>query len=110
LQFLADTNKSAELAPPSGTLERERLRNGLNFTSSELHKAFSPYFSGRKLEGAEKERVDATLTRRVGDVERGLADGRSYILGPTSRSPTFICSSCSVGRASSVTTLHASRM
>jgi glutathione S-transferase len=81
LQYLADANSIAGLAPPSGTLERARLQEWLNFTSSELHKAFSPYFSGRKLEGAEKERVDATLTRRIGDVEHGLADGKSYILG-----------------------------
>jgi glutathione S-transferase len=62
-------------------LERARLQEWLNFTSSELHKAFSPYFSGRTLEGAEKEGVKANLTRRIGDVERGLADERSYVLG-----------------------------
>lgn len=32
-------------------------------------------------EGVEKENVDAKLARRIGDVERGLADGRSFILG-----------------------------
>jgi glutathione S-transferase len=81
LQYLADRHPTAGLAPANGTLERVRLQEWLNFTSSELHNAFGPYFSGRSLEGAEKERVDANLARRIGEVERGLADGRSFILG-----------------------------
>ena len=48
LQFLADSNPKANLAPTPGTLDRARLQEWLNFTSSELHKAFSPFFSGRK--------------------------------------------------------------
>lgn len=81
LQYLADSHPSARLAPPAGTLERARLQEWLNFTSSELHKAFAPYFGGRALEGAEKERAEAQLSRRIGDVARGLSDGRSFILG-----------------------------
>ena len=81
LQYLADTNQAAGLAPPGGTLARARLQEWLNFTASELHKAFSPYFSGRTLEGEEKSRADATLARRIGDVERALGDGRRFTLG-----------------------------
>lgn len=81
LQFLADSQPNARLAPTAGTLERARLQEWLNFISSELHKAFSPYFQGRLLDAAEKERVDVHLGRRIGDVERGLTDGREFILG-----------------------------
>jgi glutathione S-transferase len=81
LQYLADRVPQAGLAPAAGTLDRARLQEWLNFTSSELHKAFSPWFSGRALEGDEKVRVEANLARRIGDVERGLSDGRPYILG-----------------------------
>lgn len=81
LQFLADSQPNARLAPASGTLERARLHEWLNFTSSELHKAFSPYFHGRPLDVAEKQQVDVRLARRIGDVEHGLADGRAFILG-----------------------------
>lgn len=81
LQYLADSHPAARLAPPAGTLERARLQEWLNFTSSELHKAFTPYFGGRTLEGAEKERAEANLARRIGDVARGLSDGRAFILG-----------------------------
>lgn len=81
LQFLADCNSHACLAPPVGTLERARLQEWLNFTSSELHKAFSPFFSGRKLDEDEQERAHAALARRIGEVERGMSDGRSFVLG-----------------------------
>lgn len=81
LQFLADTHPEAGLAPASGTLERARLQEWLNFTSSELHKAFGPYFRGEPLDEAEKKQVDASLGRRMDDVERGLSDGREFILG-----------------------------
>lgn len=83
LQYLADSYPTARLAPPSGTVARTRLHEWLSFTSSELHKAFSPYFSGRPLEGHEKERAEANLARRIGDVANGLTDGRSFILGET---------------------------
>jgi len=81
LQFIADNGSAVTLAPTPGTLGRVRLQEWLNFTSSELHKAFSPWFSDRKLEADELERAQATLDRRIGDVERGLSDGRAFILG-----------------------------
>jgi len=81
LQYLADSNPHAKLAPPAGTLERARLQEWLNFTSSELHKAFAPFFSGRKLNDDEQKQAHAALGRRIGDVERGLSDGRSFALG-----------------------------
>jgi glutathione S-transferase len=81
LQFLADSHPEAGLAPAHGPLERARLQEWLNFTSSELHKAFGPYFRGQPLEETEKEQVDSRLARRIGDVEHGLSDGREFILG-----------------------------
>ena len=81
LQYLADRAPQTGLAPAAGSIERVRLQEWLNFTSSELHKAFSPWFSGRPLEGEEKARAESNLARRIGDVEQGLADGRPFILG-----------------------------
>jgi glutathione S-transferase len=83
LQYLADRAPEARLAPAAGTLDRVRLQEWLNFIASELHKAFSPYFHGHALEASEKARVEATLLRRIDDVETGLADGRSFLLGET---------------------------
>lgn len=81
LQYLADQAPQAGLAPPAGTIERVRLQEWLSFTSSELHKAFSPWFSGRPMTDADRSRAEANLDRRIGDVERGLSDARAFILG-----------------------------
>lgn len=81
LQYLADRAPQSGLAPATDTIGRVRLQEWLNFISSELHKAFSPWFSGRHLEGEEKSRAESNLARRIGDVERELSDGRPFILG-----------------------------
>src|SRR3546814_5580478 len=41
LQYIADQNPKAGLAPAAGTLARARLQEHLNFVASELHKARS---------------------------------------------------------------------
>jgi len=81
LQFLADRYPSAGLAPEAGSLGRARLQEWLNFISSELHKAFSPFFGVEALTHDQTGRAYATLERRLGDVERLLADNRTYVLG-----------------------------
>jgi glutathione S-transferase len=45
LQYIADLNPSAALAPLAGTLERYRLVEFLAYINSELHKNFGPLFS-----------------------------------------------------------------
>lgn len=81
LQYLADLAPERGLAPTAGGLERVRLQEWLAFTSSELHKAFAPWFSGRAMSSEDKARAEAHLGRRLDDVERQLADGRTYLLG-----------------------------
>ena len=81
LQYLADTHPDSGFGAAREPLERARQQEWLGFTSSELHKAFGPYFRGHPLEGEEKKQVDWKLARRIDDVERGLADGRDFILG-----------------------------
>lgn len=44
LQYLADRNPDAKLAPPNGTLERTRLQEYLNYVAAELHPLFKPFF------------------------------------------------------------------
>jgi len=83
LQYLADQMPDAGLAPPNGTLERTRLQEALNFVSSELHKSFSPFFSGTALDADAKQLAEDGLGRRVAHIERSLADGRAYFLGDT---------------------------
>src|SRR5580704_18286638 len=44
LQYIADRNPAAKLAPPAGTMERYRLVEWLAFINSEVHKSFGPLF------------------------------------------------------------------
>jgi glutathione S-transferase len=44
LQYIADRNPAAKLAPAAGTMERYRLMEWLAFVSTELHKSFTPMF------------------------------------------------------------------
>lgn len=74
LQFLADQYPQIKLAPPSGTMARVRLMEGLSFLSSELHKAFSPYFAGRDLSLSEKDAAHKKLTRTIGHFDAMLGD------------------------------------
>jgi glutathione S-transferase len=83
LQYLADQSPAAGLAPPNGTLERARLQETLNFVSSELHKSFGPFFSGKELEGDARQKAEAGVGRRAAHIERSLADGRAFLLGET---------------------------
>ncbi len=83
LQYLADLMPDAGLAPPNGTLERTRLQETLNFVSSELHKSFSPFFSGTTLHADAKQHAEDGIGRCVAHIERHLADGRDYLLGNT---------------------------
>src|ERR1700736_625525 len=50
LQYIADRNPAAKLAPPAGTMERYRLEEWLSFINSELHKGMSPLFSSEATE------------------------------------------------------------
>ncbi|MFT5353850.1 MAG: glutathione S-transferase [Polyangiales bacterium] len=80
LQYLAARYPAARLAP-SGLLERARLHELLNFISSELHKAFSPFFTSTSLGEAERTSVNANASARIQHIEDRLADGRDYLLG-----------------------------
>lgn len=81
LQYLADTNPHAGLAPVNGTMERTRLQQYLNFTASEFHKAFAPFFSGQEMSAEERESSVAKVAVRLDYIESLLSDGRLFLLG-----------------------------
>ena len=64
LQYIADRNPAAKLAPAYGTMERYRLIEWLGFISSEVHKNFSPLFRD---DAAEETRQFAlgNITKRL---------------------------------------------
>src|SRR5438477_6832146 len=45
VQYIADQVPDKKLAPANGTFARARLQEWLNFTTSEIHKTYSPLFN-----------------------------------------------------------------
>jgi glutathione S-transferase len=79
VQYLADQNPAAGLAGAAGTMERYRVQEWLNFTTSELHKNFSPLFWPNTPD-AYKDIARGNLSKRYGWVNEKLA-GKPYLTG-----------------------------
>ncbi|HUK58278.1 MAG TPA: glutathione transferase GstA [Stellaceae bacterium] len=79
VQYVADRNPAAGLAPAAGTIERYHLMEWLNFTTSELHKNFTPLFKPNTPEDYKKIARD-TLAERYQFLDGKLA-GKQYIMG-----------------------------
>ncbi len=79
LQYIADRNPAAKLAPAAGTLERYRLMEWLSFINSEIHKSFSPLFRQDAPEGA-KEYARKNITARLEYLQRALGS-RNFVMG-----------------------------
>jgi glutathione S-transferase len=79
VQCLADMAPAAKLAPPNGTFERYRLQEWLNFIGSEVHKQYTPFFSGRAGD-EEKRNAMETIRRRLDYVAKNL-EKNDYLLG-----------------------------
>lgn len=78
LQYVADRHPQSGLAPQDG-IERYRLQQWLNFTTSELHKAvFTPLLDRTSPEGAKGFARDK-VPPRLAHLDRHLA-GRDYLL------------------------------
>jgi glutathione S-transferase len=79
LQYIADLNPAAKLAPPAGTMERYRLQEWLSFINSEVHKSFTPLFSSEATDDM-KTYARNYITKRLTYVEGALGD-RQYLMG-----------------------------
>ena len=81
VQYIADQNPGAGIAPAAGTPERYRLQEWLSFITSELHKSMGSMFNPAQ-SPEWKAAVKATLTKRLTWVAKQL-DGQSYLMGET---------------------------
>jgi len=79
LQYIADRNPGAKLAPAAGTMERYRLIEWLAFISSEIHKGFTPLFRAEVPEDA-KQLFRANLAARFDYLQRALGD-KNFLMG-----------------------------
>lgn len=80
LQYLADLAPAARLAPTAGTFERVELQQWLTFTSSELHKLYSPWLFHPEYGEQAAEVARGRIATRLAVVERRL-DGRDWLVG-----------------------------
>ena len=75
LQWIADTYGPK----PSSDLERAKLVEELSYISSELHKAFSPFFAAVAPEGEARDALIAKLRTRIAHYEaKYLQDDRGF--------------------------------
>jgi glutathione S-transferase len=79
VQVIADRAAAKNLAPANGTDERYKMQEWLNFTTSELHKNFSPLFNPTIPDEVKKFFTDRILGKfRYTDSQ---LDGRDYLMG-----------------------------
>jgi glutathione S-transferase len=79
VQVIADKAANKNLAPANGTDERYKMQEWLNFTTSELHKNFSPLFNPTIPDEVKKFFTDRILGKfRYADSQ---LDGRDYLMG-----------------------------
>jgi glutathione S-transferase len=81
VQYIADQVPDKKLAPAAGTMARYRLQEWLNFTTSELHKGFSPLFNPDFPESG-KAFFKNKLGQRLAWVD-GQLKGKQYLMGDT---------------------------
>jgi glutathione S-transferase len=79
VQWIADQNPSSGLVPPAGSLDRYRVQEWLNFTTSELHKSFGPIFRPTTPD-AYKAISKENLGKRFDWLDKQLA-GKQYLMG-----------------------------
>lgn len=71
LQYIADRNPAAKLAPPAGSMQRYRLMEWLSFINSEVHKQFTPLFHREAPEGT-REYARKNLSTRLDYLQRTI--------------------------------------
>ena len=81
LQYLGDLQAAGVLIPPSDSFERIRLQELLGFLSSELHKAYSPFFSGKTLNVEEEKSMKDQLFKRIDFIEGHLKGSGDFLMG-----------------------------
>ena len=79
LQMIADKASGKNLAPASGTKERYRLQEWLNYIGTELHKTFSPMFNPA-LPSEVKDVFKSRVTGKFKYVDEKLA-GQDFLMG-----------------------------
>ncbi|MGH6908375.1 MAG: glutathione binding-like protein, partial [Aestuariivirga sp.] len=78
IQYIVDKSGNTDLLPKTGTMERYRAMETLNFITSELHKGMGSLFY--KPEPETRKAIIATLSKRLDWLEKKLGRAQ-YVLG-----------------------------
>ncbi|CAN5450809.1 glutathione transferase GstA [soil metagenome] len=89
LQLLGDLEPSQDLMGTLGSARRTAIAEWLTFTSTELHKQFSPWLWHKDTADSTRTHVLATLATRFADIERQL-DGKEWIAGEFSVADCYL--------------------
>jgi glutathione S-transferase len=79
VQYIADRNPAAGLAPAAGSAERYKLQEWLNYISAEIHKPMGSMFNPAQTP-EWKESVKATLSKRLDWLSAQL-QGKPFLMG-----------------------------
>jgi glutathione S-transferase len=79
LQYIADQKPDSGLAPKPGSMDRYKLQEMLNFTTSELHKGMGTFFNPALTDEWRKAASDR-LSLRLDWLAKQLT-GRQYVMG-----------------------------
>lgn len=79
LQYIADQNQAANLAPRFGSIERYHLLEWLNFIATEVHKQIGAMFNPKMTPEMKAVQL-AVIDRRMGALDKMLA-GKQYLMG-----------------------------
>jgi len=79
LQYIADQHPNKQLAPVAGTISRARMQEYLNYTSSELHKAFGPLFS-EDATAVQKAEAQENVEKKLDYMTTLLNEGQEYLV------------------------------
>ena len=81
LQLIADSAPEKAFSPAIGSVERAQMQEHLNYTASELHKAFTPLFKANS--DAEAEAAKKVIGDKFTHIEGILSDGREFLVQDT---------------------------
>lgn len=80
MQYAADSVGGAGIAPTSGTLDRARMQEAMNFIAGELHKTgYGPLFRPGVTDEVRQAQY-AVIDSKLGWLESLLADGRDHLV------------------------------
>lgn len=80
VQYIADQKPDAKLIPPTGSIDRYRVQEWLNYIATEIHKNLGSLFNPKNPEAWRHIVVNELLAPRLDFLSKKL-EGKSYLMG-----------------------------